>query len=428
MKKRMFSLLLCLLIAVSLASPAFGAYEYGKYYDETEELWTENLQVIGEDTLTAVSDTLNFDIRLDVFTSLGEDGIEATAEYVFENYYGADTDGNGVSLSVYVLEDGTGWALEQWYIYVADNGGDWDGLDDYLHDYVNEGFTEAAWAGDLQQDCQTVELIGGLLAAGVAQFAAENSSLPNDAGAVTPSAPSATVDFTAEGNVIDMVGVLTEGQDAELEAIIDSFDDTYLCGCYAIVTDDYARFGETPPDAVINLYHGNSLGLGDGRDGILLLVDVVNRKFAFFVYGDNAEYIFDAYGQEQLEGVFVDDLGEDLWYDALEDYAQECGAYMALAAEGNPVRESKTGGYMLAIFAALLIAGAVTFVLLSQMKSVYKGAEATEYVAEGGLQLTGRSDIFMYKTTITRDLSSDDDDSSSSSFSGGGGSGRSGSF
>lgn len=428
MKKRMFCLILCLLMAVSLSVPAFAACEYGNYYDETEVLWTENLQVIGEDTLTAVSDTLNFDIRLDVFTSLGEDGIEATAEYVFENYYGTDTDGNGVSLSIYVLEDSTGWDLEQWYIYVADNGGDWDGLDDYLYDYVNDGFTEAAWAGDLQQDSKTVELIGSLLAVGVAQFATENTGETNDAGAVISSAPSAAVDFTAEGNVIDMVGVLTEDQDATLEAIIDSFDDTYLCGCYAIVTDNYTQFGETPPDAVINLYHGNGLGLSDGRDGILLLVDVVNRKFAFFVYGDNAEYIFDAYGQEQLEGVFVDDLGENLWYDALEDYAVECGAYMALAAEGNPVRESKTGGYMLAIFVALLIAGAVTFVLLSQMKSVYKGAEATEYVTEGGLQLTGRSDIFMYKTTTTRDLSSDDNDSSSSSFSGGGGSGRSGSF
>ena len=417
MKKRMFCLILCLLMALSLSVPAFGAYEYGKYYDETEALWTENLQAIGEDTLTAVSDSLNFDIRLDVFTSLSDDGMEATAEYVFENYYGADTDGNGVSLSVYVLEDSTGWDLEQWYIHLADNTGKWDGLDAYLYDYVSDGFTEAAWAGSLQQDCQTVEMIGGLLAAGVAQFATEDSSQPN-----------AAVDFMEEGNVIDLVGVLTKDQDAALEAIIDSFDDAYLCGCYAVVTDNFAQFGETPPDAVINLYHGNGLGLGDGRDGILLMVDVINRKFAFFVYGDNAEYIFDAYGQEELEKVFVDDLGEDLWYDALEDYARECGAYMALAAEGNPVRESKTGGYVLAIFAALLIAGAVTFVLLSQMKSVYKGSEATEYVAADGLQLTERSDIFLYKTTTTRDLSSDDDDSSSSSFSGGGGSGRSGSF
>ena len=85
MKKRLFSMLLCLLIAVSLATPAFGAYEYGKYYYETEELWTEGLQAMGEDTLVALSSALNFDIRLDVFTSLGDGGIVATAEYVFEN-------------------------------------------------------------------------------------------------------------------------------------------------------------------------------------------------------------------------------------------------------------------------------------------------------------------------------------------------------
>ena len=40
MKKRMFCLILCLLMALSLSVPAFGAYEYGKYYDETEALWT----------------------------------------------------------------------------------------------------------------------------------------------------------------------------------------------------------------------------------------------------------------------------------------------------------------------------------------------------------------------------------------------------
>lgn len=240
---------------------------------------------------------------------------------------------------------------------------------------------------------------------------------------------AANVDFTSEGNVIDLTGVLTAQEDAALEAIIDSFDDAYTCGCYALITDDYTQFGETTPDAVINLYHGNSLGLGDGRDGILLMFDVVHREFAFFVYGDNGEYIFDAYGQEQLEKVFTDDLGDDRWYDAVEDFAVECGEYMELAAQGDPVRQSKTGYYVFAVVAGLVAAAIVCSLLMSQMKSVYVGDEAAEYITEGGLELTERSDIFMYKTTTTRDLSSDDDDGgSSSSFSGGGGSGRSGSF
>ena len=235
--------------------------------------------------------------------------------------------------------------------------------------------------------------------------------------------------FTSEGNVIDLTGVLSAEQDAELEAIIDAFDDTYSCGCYALITDNYLQFGDTPPNAVINLYHDNSLGLGDGRDGILLMLDIVNRRFAFFVYGNNAEYIFNDYGQEQLEKVFIDDFGANGWYDGLEDFAVECGEYMKLAAQGDPVRKDKTGYYGAAIVTGLLVSAIVCFVLLSKMKSVYKGAEASAYVSVGGLVLTERSDVFEYKTTTSRSLrSDDDDDSSSSSFSGGGGSGRSGSF
>ena len=123
----------------------------------------------------------------------------------------------------------------------------------------------------------------------------------------------------------------------------------------------------------------------------------------------------------------MDDFQIDAWYDGLEDFAVECGEYMELAAQGNPVSQNKSGYYALAVLAGLLIAGIVCFVLVAQMKSVYKGTEAAEYVTAGGLMLTERSDIFMYKTTTTRDLSDDDDDDSSS-FSGGGGSGRSGSI
>ena len=48
MKKR-HSLLLCLMLAAFLAVPAFAAYEYGTYYDETEELWTQELQTLAEE-------------------------------------------------------------------------------------------------------------------------------------------------------------------------------------------------------------------------------------------------------------------------------------------------------------------------------------------------------------------------------------------
>jgi len=234
--------------------------------------------------------------------------------------------------------------------------------------------------------------------------------------------------FGAYGNLVDLTDVLSDPEEEYLEQEIAEISDFYRCGVYVIV-DRYTDYAESPEDAVINLYHGQQMGIGSDRDGILLLLDTVNRKFAFFVYGDTAEYIFNAYGQDLLEDVFLDDFGNNDWYGGLEDFVMECGSYMELAAQGNPVSESKTGMYVAVVVGSLLIAFVVCFVLVRQMKSVVRGAEASAYVVSGGQELTKRNDVFTHMTRVTQDLSQDDSGGGSShSFSGGGGSGRSGSF
>lgn len=432
MKKRLFSMLLCLLIAVSVATPALAVSEYGNYYDETGALWTQELQTMAEETLPAVIDAYGLDMRIDVLTKISDSGIAATAKNIYESYgYGYGANKDGVSLTLYVLPDDDGWYVEYWYVYVGGSGSAWKGLENYLYDYVDDGFTFDAWDGDVSHDSLAMTQIVGLLSSGVAQYATENGTAGGGAQTppadITPIVSDAVLGFGEEGNVVDLSGVLSMNQDAVLEEMISSIANPYQCGCYIVVTDNLYEYGEDASDAVINLYHDNNLGIGEGRDGILLLLDPVNRKFAFFVYGDNAEYIFNAYGQEQLEQVFLDDFGNDLWYDGLEDFVAECGEYMELAAQGNPVAKSKTIYYVGAVLGALVIAAIVCAVLVMQMKSVATANDAANYVAAGGLMLTQRSDVFAYKSTTTRDLS-DDDDNDSSSFSGGGGSGRSGSF
>ena len=49
------------------------------------------------------------------------------------------------------------------------------------------------------------------------------------------------------------------------------------------------------------LYHANELGMGENRDGIIILLSMDECDYAMFVYGKNAEYAFNKYGQEQLE-------------------------------------------------------------------------------------------------------------------------------
>ena len=62
------------------------------------------------------------------------------------------------------------------------------------------------------------------------------------------------------------------------------------------------------------------------------------------------------------------------------------------------------------------------------MKTVYKKAEANEYVTANGLHLTQEYDRYTHTTETRTKISSDSDSGSTSSCSGGGGSGRSGKF
>ena len=112
MKKRMFSLILCLMLMVSLTVPVFAANEYGNYYDETEELWNQTLEVLGTSTLPSMAEFYGLDIRVDVLTSVGTNGVEATAQQIYEEYgYGLGEGMDGVSLTVYAVADEEGLSL-----------------------------------------------------------------------------------------------------------------------------------------------------------------------------------------------------------------------------------------------------------------------------------------------------------------------------
>lgn len=221
--------------------------------------------------------------------------------------------------------------------------------------------------------------------------------------------------------------MLTEAQETFLKEKTQNIAENYDCGVYVVTIADYTKLNDEITDAVINLYHENLLGFGEERDGILLLMDPNNREFAFFVYGKNAEHIFDGYGQDLLEDVFLDDFGKDVWYDGFEDFVLECERYMALSAVGDPVRMDKTLFYAAVVVVSLVIAFVFCLIRLRGMKSVEDKTEAFDYIDFAGTSVAISEDKFLYvtrwETILSSGSDSDFDDSpSTSSFS------RSGSF
>ena len=228
-------------------------------------------------------------------------------------------------------------------------------------------------------------------------------------------------------NVTDAAGLLDSSELVQLETLASETSDQYGVGIYIVTMNDYRDANsEGAYEATYTIYHEYTMGVGENRNGIMLMLSMNERDWAMFVYGDYAEYAFNYYGQEKLEDSFLDNFSENDWYGGFENYIEECTVYLEKASAGHPVRKSPVVPIIFFCGLSLLIALIVLGIMWNKMKSVHIGTNANTYVS-GDLELTEQSDLFTHRTRTRRKIKKSSS-SGSSSHSGGGGSGRSGKF
>ena len=130
--------------------------------------------------------------------------------------------------------------------------------------------------------------------------------------------------------VTDDAGILTDSQWEDLEQRAQQVSEEYQCGVYMITVDDYTDYStESVYTADYTIYHDYEMGMGEDRDGIMILLSMEDRDYAMFVYGPKASEVFDAYGQEQLETYFgaYDRVGAHYGYDSPHHWSESAGSY-----------------------------------------------------------------------------------------------------
>ena len=226
--------------------------------------------------------------------------------------------------------------------------------------------------------------------------------------------------------VTDEADLLTDEEDLELEALLQEISEKHNIGVYLVAVDDYTDWGDgSVYEVTYGLYHEYTMGKGEERNGIMLLLSLADRDFATFVYGADAEYAFSDYALQQLEAEFLPHFGENDWYEGFRAYGLTCGEYLAKAEAGEPVEEGDGMLYLIVIGASFLMALIVVSILKAGMKNVKASGEATAYITRE-LNLTQRSDQFTHTTKTRRKIEKSDSDSKAEV--GGGGHGRSGKF
>ena len=227
--------------------------------------------------------------------------------------------------------------------------------------------------------------------------------------------------------VSDAAGLLTTEQWQRLENTAKSISEQYRCGVYIVTLDDYRDFGSYSSfwDFSEEFYTRYHMGLGERRNGILLILSMDDRDYSLLAYGSDANYAFTDYGKDVLENRFLDNFRRDDWNGGFSDYLDGCAELLSKAANGTPVDVSyDSRGEMPDSVSTAIIAGVPLLTgfgicegMRRKMKPVRRQTKADEYILPGGIDLSLKRDVFVNRTVTRTVIRTENRDSN---FGGGG--------
>jgi len=226
--------------------------------------------------------------------------------------------------------------------------------------------------------------------------------------------------YAAEGAYIyePTYVLVSEAEAAELNRQCAEAAAAYDCGIYAVVIMDHTEYHNDPYDAAQVIYRDMDFGVGENKNGILLMLSMAERDYALVCYGDIANSVFTDRTQEAIADGFLDDFAVNNWSGGLSDYVSDC--VYALESFDGTIGESYDGYYEEGVYypetvgsrlqsvlsgygwaiglVSLVIALVACLVMKSSMKTAKIATRAGEYIPQGGVDLRVRQDVFTHTT------------------------------
>lgn len=243
-------------------------------------------------------------------------------------------------------------------------------------------------------------------------------------------------------DISDTAGLMTSEQWQKLETAAEQISERYQCGVYIVTLDDYKSYGSYSSIRSFSedFYTHYQMGMGERRNGILLVLSMADRDYSLIAYGSDAHYAFTDYGKQVLADSFLDNFGRNDWYGGFSDYVEGCSELLARAASGQPLDvsyESRDGiteevGTAVVIGVPLLVGVGACEGMRRRMKPVARQSRADEYIVPGGIHLDIKKDVFLTRTVSRTPIRTENRDShyggGGTTVNSGGFSGQSGKF
>lgn len=206
--------------------------------------------------------------------------------------------------------------------------------------------------------------------------------------------------------LVDDAFLLTDEENTKLLKKLDEISERQKLDI-AIVTVNSLE-GHTATEFADDFYDYNGYGMGEGYDGILLLISMGDRDWAISKFGFGITAFTDA-GLNRMTGQFIPYLSNGDFYKAFETFANLSDDYITEARAGKPYDVSnlpKKPPSPLLIPISLVIGAIISLILTGimkgQLKSVSMQRTATSYVRQNSLNLIGSKDIYLYNVVSKR--------------------------
>lgn len=196
--------------------------------------------------------------------------------------------------------------------------------------------------------------------------------------------------------VIDDYELLSDSEEQRLEEKAREIIEDYGFDCVVMTMRDYAAYtygsyNYNYNDILVfahDYYDFKGYGVGKDHDGIIFVISMYDRSYAFSTCGYGMEAISDSYGVGWFENDLVSLLSDGDYYKCFDRYFDDVYEFVKEANEDKPyssLHTKRPTGWLTryalaALVIAIIVTAIVVFVLTRQMKTIMPKPAAKQYL------------------------------------------------
>lgn len=224
------------------------------------------------------------------------------------------------------------------------------------------------------------------------------------------------ISAASEADIYDEADLLSDAEEMQLSEKLSEIGQQYKV---QLVVATVSSVDGSIDTFVEEVYDGMDMGVGEQRDGVLLLISMNPREYRILSNG-YAGVAIDGAQIDAIGNAIVSDLSDGAYASAFTTFADKCEDALDRHLNGEPFKVGKT--LIVALIIGLVAGVIVALILRGQLKSVRRQNQANAYIKNGSMQITTSRDLFLYRQVSRTKRETSNSSGSGASRSVGGGS------